>query len=85
MKRNEQVIGDDGKFTHLLAHSLVPSLRCKLRDVTNVLRNKNNLNAAITITRLLQTDINNNKLIDVLHLESFKAKLTSGSVRIVRS
>ena len=75
--RNERVIRMDGIFTH--------SLTCSIRYsdvnfvtscfVTNAFRNKNNMNTAITITNLLQTNINNNKLKDFLDLESFNAKL----------
>ena len=32
-KRNEQVTGDDGNFTHSLTRSPVPSFSCKLSDV----------------------------------------------------
>ena len=61
-KRYEEVIADGGKYAneHLLACSLAPSLGCKLLSrnvsnyrVTNALRNKNNVNPAITITHLL--------------------------------
>ena len=37
-KRNERVIGMDGNFTHSLAHSLDPSLRCKQLNYCFLLR-----------------------------------------------
>ena len=71
------------RFLEAMANSLNLSLNCKLSDVmllirfvTNALRNKNNVNPAITITNLLKTNINNRKLTDVSYLESFNATLT---------